>query len=134
MADLSKLNEKFKDLNLLLVEDELKVRELTNSFLKKFFNNILVADDGDSALELLQDNKIDILVTDIDMPKLNGMKLVEEVKKTKPDIFIVYITALREKVDPDTYDLLFLKPLDFESMVHLVEEIDKNFFNKTLKK
>lgn len=133
MVDLSELHKKFQDLNVLFVEDELKVRELTNNFLKKFFKNVLVADDGDTALEILEDHSIDILITDIDMPKLNGIKLVEEIKKTNPEIFIVYITALREKVDPDTYDLLFLKPLGFDSMLSLVEEIDKKFCTEKLK-
>lgn len=132
MVDLLKFQNRFKNIDILFVEDELKVRELTNSFLQKFFHNVLLAEDGDIALEVLKENKVDILITDIDMPRLNGIKLVQEVKKNNPEIFVIFITALREEVDPSTYDLLFLKPLGFDSMVNLIEKIDENFVSKKL--
>jgi len=75
-----------KSINILYVEDEDEVRELTSSFLNKFVNLIVPASNGKEGAEIFKKHyfddtleKFDLVVTDINMPKLNGLEMLSEI-------------------------------------------------------
>ena len=71
-----------KDLNLLYVEDDKNVLDQTKLILDDFVKEVIVAHDGEEALEILKNrNDIDIIVADINMPKLNGIEMIKIIKK-----------------------------------------------------
>jgi two-component system, response regulator YesN len=81
---------------LIIVEDEINVRNGISNFIKELghpFNVIGTLSNGAEALEFIKTNLPDILITDIKMPKMDGLSLVKEVKKTYPDIIVVILSG-----------------------------------------
>src|SRR4030042_2404991 len=68
---------------ILLVDDDTVLRNMYEQRLKMDGYNILTAGDGEEGYEAFQKNPIDLLITDIMLPRLSGTELVEKVKKTK---------------------------------------------------
>ena len=79
---------------ILLVEDETLVRELIQNKLKdeQPFQITHEAKNGKEALSLLKDHKFDMVITDIDMPEMNGIELCKVIKRDYPDIKVLTIT------------------------------------------
>ena len=70
-----------KDIDLLYVEDDKSVREQTKLILDDFVNEVVVAENGEEALELLKNRKFDIIIADINMPKMNGIEMIKAIKQ-----------------------------------------------------
>jgi diguanylate cyclase (GGDEF)-like protein len=82
-----------KNLKLLYVEDNQDAREATYIILEEYFDDIVVAVDGLDGLEKFKDNDIDIIITDINMPKMSGLEMIKEIRKTDDDIPIFIFSA-----------------------------------------
>ena len=78
---------------VLVVDDERSMRELLSIVLRRDGYEVLVAEDGLAAVELLKRNRVDILITDIRMPQMNGVDLLREAKRISPDIVSIVMTA-----------------------------------------
>jgi CheY-like chemotaxis protein len=78
---------------LLVVDDERSMRELLAIVLKRDGHEVLVADTGRTAIDLLRRERIDILITDIRMPEMNGVDLLREAKRIDPEIVSIVMTA-----------------------------------------
>ncbi len=83
---------------ILLVEDETGVRELASEFLATAGYTVLVAADGAEALELASKHSrpINLLLTDMVMPRMGGLDLAEQLSKARPDIRTVFMTGYAE--------------------------------------
>jgi two-component system cell cycle sensor histidine kinase/response regulator CckA len=84
---------------LLLVEDEPGVREPLRKALESFGYTVLVAADGEDALRLIADDAsaVDLLITDVVMPRLNGPDLVHQVRSIYPDMRVLYMSGYVER-------------------------------------
>lgn len=82
-----------KNANLLIAEDNKDIREQLHRAVDKFFPNVFVASDGQEALEIFLKEDINILLTDINMPRMNGVELVENILSVNEDIFIIVLSA-----------------------------------------
>jgi two-component system, cell cycle sensor histidine kinase and response regulator CckA len=84
---------------VLLAEDEKGVRELTREYLERSGYQVLVAENGHTALELaaLHSGPIDLLITDIVMPGINGKELVDRVNAIRPGIKVLYMTGYTDQ-------------------------------------
>ncbi len=78
---------------VLVVDDERSMRELLSIVLRRDGYDVLIAEDGASGLELLKRERVDILITDIRMPQMNGVDVLREAKRIDPDIVGIMITA-----------------------------------------
>ncbi len=115
---------------LLLVEDEEGVRAFSARALRNKGYSVLEANSGEAALELLKTQKdtIDLLVTDVVMPKVDGPTLVREVREKRPDLKVIFISgytedAFRKKLDEDS-DIHFLqKPFSLNQLAGMVKEV-----------
>jgi DNA-binding response OmpR family regulator len=92
------MNEKYKLLKsktVLYVEDDLKLQSNIEKILGNFFTNILVASDGDEALDVYiqNQNKIDLIITDINMPNTDGITLCKYIREYDKKLPIVIISA-----------------------------------------
>ncbi|NOQ30328.1 MAG: diguanylate cyclase [Helicobacteraceae bacterium] len=94
------LIEYTKDLSLLYVEDDDLVRTNMSILLKNFFPNILTAKNGEEGLSLYMMKKADIIFTDIQMPRMNGIEMSKAIRAIEPSQTIVFLTAF------DTIDFL----------------------------
>ena len=78
---------------VLVVDDERSMRELLSIVLRRDGYDVLIAEDGAAGLELLKRERVDILITDIRMPQMNGVDLLREAKRISPDIVSIVMTA-----------------------------------------
>lgn len=94
--------------SILVVDDELLIRDLLYDFFQDQGWDIAVAESGEQALQILEEKKVDVLLTDLRMPAMDGMALTGQVRKSFPGIPVVIMTgypsvesavsALRNKV------------------------------------
>jgi two-component system, NtrC family, response regulator AtoC len=106
---------------ILIVDDELNIRDGLKAVLHKPDYKILTAGDGLSALALLKKEPVDLLISDIRMPKMDGLALQEEVMKWFPGLPIILLTAYGsietavEAMRKGAYDFL-TKPLNLDKL------------------
>ena len=115
---------------VLLVEDEDVVRSFTKTLLKKRGYYVLEASEPDEAIQLSEDSKtgIDLLITDVIMPKMNGQKLAVHLRKAQPDLKVVFMSGYTDdSVDTDFFNdglACFLqKPFKAEELIDAIAEI-----------
>ncbi|MCK4606697.1 MAG: response regulator [candidate division Zixibacteria bacterium] len=80
-------------ISILIVDDELMMRNLLENILSREGYKIHSAENGLKALEFLKTRKIDIIITDMKMPHMGGFKLLGIVKKEHPEIGMIIMTA-----------------------------------------
>ena len=88
------------NLKVLVVDDFATMRKIIKNILTQLgFKNIFEADDGSSALELLKKEKIDLIISDWNMPKMSGLDLLKAVRNDPnlKDILFVMVTAEAQK-------------------------------------
>ncbi|MBN2144565.1 MAG: sigma-54-dependent Fis family transcriptional regulator [Candidatus Aureabacteria bacterium] len=104
---------------ILIVDDELNIREGLKAVLKKSEYKILTAADGLSALAILKSEPVDLLISDIRMPKMDGITLQEEALKLNPHLPVILLTAYGsietavEAMRKGAYDFL-TKPINLD--------------------
>ncbi len=82
-----------KDKSVLYVEDELDVLKNISTLLSSFFQHFYTASDGVSALELFDRKHIDLLLVDIELPKMNGIELIRQIRAVDQKVMIIVISA-----------------------------------------
>ena len=71
----------YKDLTVLIVDDFLTMRRIVRKILRDLdFENIIEAEDGSAALDVLKTTKVDLIVSDWNMPRMTGLELLKEVR------------------------------------------------------
>ncbi|MBP2645623.1 MAG: two component transcriptional regulator, winged helix family [Firmicutes bacterium] len=83
---------------VLVVDDELRMRKLISDFLVRENYTIVEADNGETALNILSSQKIDLVILDVMMPKYDGWTVCKEIRKTST-IPIIMLTAKGEEID-----------------------------------
>jgi two-component system, cell cycle sensor histidine kinase and response regulator CckA len=83
---------------VLLVEDDASVRDVAALFLKNCGYEVLVATRGSEALEHLRTKPVDLLVTDVILPMLNGRQLFEQARELQPEIGVVFMSGYTDDV------------------------------------
>jgi len=78
---------------LLYVEDEAPIRLVTTMFLKSHFKEIIEASNGIEALKKYKENQPDIIITDIEMPKMNGLEFCKRIREDNQSTPIIITTA-----------------------------------------
>lgn len=118
-----------KNITILYAEDEKDLREVTHQILKGFTKKQYVAQNGQEGLELFKEheNEIDLIITDVNMPILNGLDMVKEIKKINLNIPIIVATAfsnkeyLLEAIDIGV-DKYVLKPIDIAKLLQVMSQ------------
>ncbi len=83
---------------ILVVDDEIPIREVTKLHLEYLGYNVVLAENGKVALDKLKEISIDIIVTDISMPIMNGLELIIKVKESFSKIKIIVMTGYTKPV------------------------------------
>jgi DNA-binding NtrC family response regulator len=78
---------------LLIVDDEQNIRRVLQAMFMKDGYQVLVAENGRRALEVAGQNRVDVLVTDLIMPDMNGVELLQKIKAAHPAVVAIMITA-----------------------------------------
>lgn len=112
--------------NILVVEDDKNLRKLITTYLQRNKYNTYEATNGEEALNVLDQSYIDLIVSDIMMPKMDGYELIKSLREAKYDVPILIITAKSEIEDKKEGFLLgaddyMVKPIDIEEMLLRVQ-------------
>lgn len=114
-------------LNILLVEDDAAIRMLVKHHLKDEYN-ILEAENGVVALDIIEHNFIDLIIADIMMPKMDGYELVTSLRESGDITPIIMLTAMntfahKKKGFATGIDDYMTKPIDYEELKWRIEAI-----------
>lgn len=120
-------------LNILYAEDDDVLREQTVSFLEKLVKKVYIAKNGQEAMDFYteatdQNIRIDVIISDINMPKVDGIKLLEFIREKDEEIPFIFTTAFSEEsyllsaIKLNVTDYV-LKPLDIEDLLGKVNKV-----------
>ncbi|KAB7885235.1 response regulator [Poseidonibacter ostreae] len=114
-----------KNIKILYVEDDEIARENGVEYLENYFENIYEASDALSALKLYAKHQPHIIITDIQMPKLNGLEFVQRIRKTDSKTQVIVISAFSDK------DYL-LKAIELQLVKYLIKPIKESELKQAL--
>lgn len=80
-------------ISVLVVDDEEMMRNLLDKILSREGYRILTAEDGVHALEMIEKEDIDLIISDMKMPRMTGFELLKHVKQQHPNIGVIIMTA-----------------------------------------
>lgn len=118
--------------NLLVVEDEDALRILFEKTLKRMGYHVAIAADGSETLLLIEEKalKPDLVITDVVMPNMGGVELVERLRKKQPGLKALYMSGYADtaiefsgKLNPDTF--FIQKPFQIKDLIAKIEKILK---------
>lgn len=128
MQELSEIISATKELKLLYVEDNKEARNSTLNILHEFFDDIVIGIDGEDGLKKFQENHIDLIITDINMPKMNGLEMLKKIKMLSENTVSLVFSAYNEanffvdsiKIGVEGY---LLKPIDFDQFLSILNKV-----------
>jgi CheY-like chemotaxis protein len=83
--------------SLLIVEDEARIREILSEILAEYSTQVQVASNGKEALGLIKAGTVDVILSDINMPVMNGLELLAQVRSMGMETPFVFLTAYSDK-------------------------------------
>ena len=130
-----------QEINILYVEDDDTTREKLAKFLKRKLNNIEVANNGADALIKFHEKRarnefFDLIISDINMPMMDGITMLEKIREIDPSVAVIFITArtetsnLLKAINLHVEDYI-TKPLDLEVIDEKLEKIIKDLFYRS---
>jgi YesN/AraC family two-component response regulator len=124
--------ESLKNKKVLYVEDDLPIMKSFSKILLKIFSEVLLAENGKEGLEVFKENqdKIDFIITDIKMPRLDGLDMFSEIKKINSNVPCIITTAHAEKDYFEKAENIgvhkyITKPLNINDLLETISEIEK---------
>ncbi len=142
-CEIESVIEFFSDTKLLYVEDNKEAREATFGILEEFFGDIFVAVDGKDGYEKFVENyeNIDIIITDINMPNMTGIEMIEKIKESNLKEIPVLVLSAHNEVDYFINSIkvgingYLLKPIDIEQFIATLCQISQTIkLSKELQK
>ena len=114
--------------NILVIEDELRIRETLADMLNVGGHRVTLAADGEEGIALFMEDEFDIVFTDLGMPGLSGWDVVKAIKQRRSDVPMVMVTGWGVGIDQDelkrnSVDEVLPKPFDMDDLLNLVHRI-----------
>ncbi|MDH4943596.1 response regulator [Sulfurimonas sp. C5] len=137
--NLVKLKKYASLCSVLYVEDDKYTREKTETFLKKFFNDIVVAQDGEDALEKYKSRDYDIIITDLFLPQIDGLELISFIKEKNNEQHVVVTSAYVDseilmKLVNLNIDKFVEKPFKNKQFLFVLYRVSKSIYSFKQKK
>jgi signal transduction histidine kinase len=114
---------------ILIVDDEKEIREFLSRALTRIAGfHVEMAENGEEALTKLEQNKLDLILTDLKMPKMDGLELITQIAKTKPEILTILMTghgtidSALEAMKRGASDYL-TKPINLDELVLRIQKV-----------
>jgi DNA-binding response OmpR family regulator len=139
MINSREIIEYTKNLSILFVEDDDELRKNTSEILKNFFHKVDTACNGEEALTMYQNNASDIVLTDIRMPKMNGVELTQNIYAINDKQAVIVLSAH----DESKYLLPLInlgieqfikKPIDFQELLGALLKTSRQIIDSELRK
>ena len=122
-----KMKDMLKNFTLLYVEDNEMVRQNAVEYLSRIAKKVIEAKDGKEAIVLWKEHKPDIIITDINMPRLNGLDMASYIRANDKDVQIIIATA-----HSDTDYLL--RAVELQLVKYIIKPITKDKLTAALEK
>lgn len=131
MKITSEQKDTLSQMKVLVVDDIPANIDFLGQLLQRYFKDLKVATNGKQALKIFENSHADVLLTDVTMPEMNGIKLAKKVKALNKDTLIVFITGHNEESYIDQFKELgghyFVKPVEKNSLLELIAD---NVYNR----
>lgn len=114
-------------LHILYIEDEKNIRENITKALNMFCSKVYSVEDIQDALRIIKECRIDIIISDINLPKLSGIEFIKNLRKNKSYIPVIFLSAYTDKE-------YLLEATKLKLVDYLVKPIDFNMLNDALLK
>jgi len=114
-----------KNIKVLYVEDDEIARENGLEYLENYFDNIYEASDALSALKLYEKYQPHLIITDIQMPKLNGLEFIQRIRQKDKKVQVIVISAFSDK------DYLF-KAIELQLVKYLIKPVREKDYEEAL--
>jgi CheY-like chemotaxis protein len=129
-----------KTLNVLCVEDEPKAREVSTKIFSRFFNTVDAKENGVEGYlafkeKYLNNEKYDLIISDINMPKLDGMEMLKKIREIDTQVPVVFVTARNESdvllraIELQVSDFI-IKPLNIDTITSVINKVSEKLFLK----
>jgi EAL domain-containing protein (putative c-di-GMP-specific phosphodiesterase class I)/PleD family two-component response regulator len=123
-----KKEKQMQNSKVLYVEDNRDISEEVAFFLGKKVQELLLAYDGQEGLEVFKQSAPDVVITDVQMPKMDGLEMIEKIREINPEIPIIITTAFNEsdyllKAINLKVDAYVVKPLNLKKLIETVEKV-----------
>lgn len=115
----------FENMTILYAEDEDGLRKSVSQTLELFFKKVIQASNGEEAMDLFYENTPDVLLLDICMPKLDGMSMLEKLRKANKKTPVIIMSA-------HTDQRYFLKAIELNICKYLIKPFTKESFIEAL--
>ena len=135
MITISKLKEYATDIRVLYVEDDKAIQSEINDFLGRFFPTIVLADNGEEGLQLYKAGDYDIVISDINMPKMSGIDMIHAIKEINEEQKVIVTSAYNEPkylmdlIDSGV-DKFVLKPFNNKQFLLVLYKISEHIYSK----
>lgn len=130
----TKPSKNLKEIKLLYVEDDADIREIMAGMLRRYVGELFVASNGSEGLEIFKKGCPEIVLTDIRMPKMDGLTMAEAIKKSDPNVALIFATAfgdteyLQRAIEVGAQGYL-IKPIEREKLVEKLNFIGDAIVN-----
>lgn len=113
--------------SILYVEDEEITAQMMGEILNSYCENLYFAQNGKIGLEIFSKNKIDLIITDINMPILNGLEMIRKIREENKDIAIICMTSYEKELE-ENLEMLDIyanvrKPINIKKLITLIETV-----------
>ena len=124
-----------KDLKVLYAEDEQATREHFLNIFKNYFNEVVAVENGEEAFNEYKNKNFDIVITDVTMPKMGGLELIEKIKEINPNQKCIIVSAHNspdffQKAIELNVDGYILKPVNFKQLNEIIYKISNQIKNE----
>lgn len=128
-----------KSVNIMYIEDDVVTSNKVKSILSKFYNKIIIASNGEEALNILDNLEsnfdVSLIISDINMPRMDGLEFLEKIRNENNHIPFIFVTARSEpdkmlkaiQLDIDNY---ILKPIELKNFLTTIDKsLEKSYEN-----
>ncbi|MBF0343786.1 MAG: response regulator [Nitrospirae bacterium] len=109
-----------KQLSALYVEDNDAMRESLGKYMRRRFGELWLSQNGKEGLELYKKHCPDIVITDIEMPVMDGITMITKIREINDDQPIIITTAFNDDEHTNIRCLNLIKPIDAERLIDAV--------------
>lgn len=115
---------------ILVIDDEESILVLLNDFLTSHNYDVYTASNGEKALKILEQTKIDLIITDIVMPEMSGIRIIYEVRKKNRNVSIIAISGSSQSKEFNNLGIakemgavaIFEKPFDLDELLETIRK------------